>query len=110
VCVEVVKTDGLKCPEMREGRAWRHHIDYYGITFLYMRVSVEVVKTDGLKCPEMREGRAWRHHIDYYGIAATAYLLLFGTYMEVIKVSIVMPFAGFFMKLYILVSLLWIFN
>ncbi len=52
--------------------------------------SVEVVKTDGLKCPEMREGRAWRHHIDYYGIAATAYLLLFGTYMEVIKVSLVM--------------------
>jgi hypothetical protein len=54
----------------------------------YVCVFVEVVKTDGLKCPEMREGRAWRHHIDYYGIAATAYLLLFGTYMEVIKVSL----------------------
>jgi hypothetical protein len=52
-----------------------------------------VVKTDGLKCPEMREGRAWRHHIDYYGIAATAYLLLFGTYMEVIKVSLIQFFA-----------------
>jgi hypothetical protein len=51
-----------------------------------------VVKTDGLKCPEMREGRAWRHHIDYYGIAATAYLLLFGTYMEVIKVSSLIQF------------------
>jgi hypothetical protein len=59
-------------------------------------VCVEVVKTDGLKCPEMREGRAWRHHIDYYGIAATAYLLLFGTYMEVIKVSPLSAGSGMF--------------
>jgi len=35
----------------------------------------------------MREGREWREHIDYYGIAATAYCLLFGTYMEVVKVN-----------------------
>ena len=46
-----------------------------------------MVKTDGLKCGEMREGRPWREHIDYYGIAATAYLLLFGSYMEIIKVD-----------------------
>jgi len=28
---QVVKTDGLKCVEMREGRGWREHLDYYGI-------------------------------------------------------------------------------
>ena len=50
------------------------------------------MKTDGLKCPEMREGRPWREHIDYYGIAATAYLLLFGTYMEIIKVGRLLVF------------------
>ena len=47
----------------------------------------QVVKTDGIKCIEMREGRHWREHIDYFGLAATAYCLLFGTYMEVVKVG-----------------------
>jgi len=28
---QVVKTEGLKCIEMREGRRWREHIDYFGI-------------------------------------------------------------------------------
>ena len=45
------------------------------------------MKTDGVRCIEMREGRSWREHVDYYGIAATAYCLLFGTYMEVVKVQ-----------------------
>ena len=28
---EVVETGGLKCVEMREGRPWLHHIDYFGL-------------------------------------------------------------------------------
>ena len=28
---KVVKTDGIMCTEMKEGRPWRHHIDYYGL-------------------------------------------------------------------------------
>merc|ERR1719319_1373467 len=27
----LVKTDGLKCVEMREGKPWKHHIDYFGL-------------------------------------------------------------------------------
>ena len=44
-------------------------------------------KTDGLVCPEMREGRGWREHLDYHGLAATAYLLLFTDYMDIVKVG-----------------------
>jgi len=47
----------------------------------------QVVKTDGIKCIEMREGKPWRQHIDYFGLAATAYCLLFGTYIDVVKVG-----------------------
>ena len=47
----------------------------------------QVCKTDGLLCPEMREGRGWREHLDYFGLAATAYLLLFSTYMDIVQVS-----------------------
>eukprot|EP00092_Neocalanus_flemingeri_P017494 GFUD01018923.1.p1 GENE.GFUD01018923.1~~GFUD01018923.1.p1 ORF type:complete len:1477 (+),score=489.36 GFUD01018923.1:88-4518(+) len=47
----------------------------------------QVVKTDGIKCIEMREGRPWKEHIDYFGLVATSYCLLFGTYMDVVKVG-----------------------
>jgi len=47
----------------------------------------KVSKTDGLVCPEMREGRGWREHLDYHGLAATAYLLLFTDYMDIVKVG-----------------------
>eukprot|EP00090_Calanus_glacialis_P045458 TRINITY_DN8444_c0_g1_i3.p1 TRINITY_DN8444_c0_g1~~TRINITY_DN8444_c0_g1_i3.p1 ORF type:complete len:1504 (-),score=632.87 TRINITY_DN8444_c0_g1_i3:217-4728(-) len=47
----------------------------------------QVVKTDGIKNIEMREGKPWREQIDYFGVCATAYCLLFGTYMEVVKVG-----------------------
>ena len=47
----------------------------------------QVVKTDGIKCIEMREGKPWRQHIDYFGLAATAYCLLFGTYIDAVKVG-----------------------
>jgi len=46
----------------------------------------DVVETSGLKSVEMMEKRPWRHHIDYFGVAAVAYCLLFGQYMEVVKV------------------------
>eukprot|EP00092_Neocalanus_flemingeri_P040425 GFUD01044026.1.p1 GENE.GFUD01044026.1~~GFUD01044026.1.p1 ORF type:complete len:538 (+),score=136.95 GFUD01044026.1:76-1689(+) len=46
----------------------------------------DVVETSGLKSVEMREKRPWRHHIDYFGVAAVVYCLLFGQYMDVIKV------------------------
>ena len=46
---------------------------------------VQVIKTDGLICPEMREERGWREHLDYHGLAATAYLLLFTDYMDIVR-------------------------
>jgi len=47
----------------------------------------KVVKTDGIMCTEMKEGRPWRHHIDYYGLAAISYCLLFGSYLDTVKVG-----------------------
>jgi len=47
----------------------------------------QVVKTDGLTNIQMREGKPWREHIDYFGVCATAYCLLFGTYLDVVKVG-----------------------
>jgi len=47
----------------------------------------QVVKTDGLLNIQMREGKPWREHIDYFGVCATAYCLLFGTYLDVVKVG-----------------------
>jgi len=47
----------------------------------------QVVKTDGIMNIQMREGKPWREHIDYFGVCATAYCLLFGTYLEVVKVG-----------------------
>ena len=46
----------------------------------------QVVKTDGLLNIQMREGMPWREHVDYFGVCATAYCLLFGTYLDVVKV------------------------
>ena len=48
----------------------------------------KVVKTDGIMCTEMKEGRPWRHHIDYYGLAAISYCLLFGSYLDTVKVRL----------------------
>ena len=30
-----------------------------------------------------------REHLDYFGVAATAYLLLFTTYMDIVKVGLI---------------------
>jgi len=49
---QIVKTDGLKCVEMREGRRWRHHIDFYGIAAiaytLLFGTYMDVVKHKGV--------------------------------------------------------------
>ena len=29
----------------------------------------------------------YREHLDYFGVAATAYLLLFSSYMDIVKVA-----------------------
>jgi len=47
----------------------------------------KVVKTDGLYCAPMREKSSWREHIDYYGIAASVYCVLFGQYMDIVKLK-----------------------
>ena len=31
IFLQVVKCDGITCTEMKEGRAWREHIDYHGL-------------------------------------------------------------------------------
>ena len=45
---QVVNTDGVMCTEMREGRAWRHQIDYFGVAAvaycLLFQNYIEVVK------------------------------------------------------------------
>ena len=46
--MKVVNTDGVMCTEMREGRAWRHQIDYFGVAAvaycLLFQNYIEVVK------------------------------------------------------------------
>ncbi|KAI0021512.1 Mad3/BUB1 homology region 1-domain-containing protein [Xylariomycetidae sp. FL0641] len=37
-------------------------------------------------CAEMREGRPWSWHIDYHGLAGTLHCLLFGKYIETVRV------------------------
>lgn len=44
-------------------------------------------KTDQQDCPEMREGRPWSYEADYYGLAGVIHSMLFGEYIEVIKVD-----------------------
>ena len=38
-----------------------------------------------MRSPEMLEGRPWSYQLDYFGIASTAYVLLSGSYMKVVK-------------------------
>merc|ERR1712107_348935 len=44
-------------------------------------------KDGRINVSQMREGTGWREHLDYFGVAATAYLLLFTTYMDIVKVG-----------------------
>ncbi|XP_006873574.1 PREDICTED: mitotic checkpoint serine/threonine-protein kinase BUB1 [Chrysochloris asiatica] len=40
-------------------------------------------ETSGFQCTEMLSKKQWTYQIDYFGVAATAYCMLFGTYMKV---------------------------
>ena len=44
-------------------------------------------KTDTRDCVEMREGRPWTFQTDYSGLASIAYCMLFGKYIETVKVT-----------------------
>ncbi|XP_043188193.1 uncharacterized protein LOC122363243 isoform X1 [Amphibalanus amphitrite] len=41
-----------------------------------------VVTTDDFTCPEMKEGREWTFQTDLFGVAASAHVLLFGSYLK----------------------------
>ena len=53
---QVVDTDGITCTEMREGRPWREHIDYFGIAAvaycLLFQHYIEVVKVISFNNPQ----------------------------------------------------------
>jgi checkpoint serine/threonine-protein kinase len=44
-----------------------------------------VVKTENFTCCEMRENKPWTYQTDLFGLAGTAFVMLFGKYMEVEK-------------------------
>jgi len=48
---KVVETEGIKCPEMMDGKYWREHIDYFGLAAvaycLLFQTYIETVKIDG---------------------------------------------------------------
>ena len=44
-------------------------------------------KTDQQDCPEMRENRPWSYEADYYGLAGVIFCMLFGHYIETVKVQ-----------------------
>lgn len=44
-----------------------------------------VVKTEGFTCCEMKEKKPWTYQTDLFGVAGTAFVMLFGKYMEVVK-------------------------
>lgn len=44
-------------------------------------------KTDQHDCAEVREGRPWTWQLDYHGLAGTVHTLLFGKYMETVRVD-----------------------
>lgn len=43
--------------------------------------------TKDMECVTMREGRSWSLDLDTYGLCASAYVMLFGSHMEVYQVS-----------------------
>ena len=49
---KIVETEGIKCPEMMEGKHWREHIDYFGIAAvaycLLFQTYIEIVKVNSI--------------------------------------------------------------
>ena len=43
--------------------------------------------TKDMECVTMREGRSWSLDLDTYGLCASAYVMLFGSHMDVYQVS-----------------------
>ena len=43
------------------------------------------IAAEDMECGAMREGRRWGVDLDFFGLAASSYILLFGSHMEVIQ-------------------------
>ncbi|KAI2640595.1 Mad3/BUB1 homology region 1-domain-containing protein [Hypomontagnella submonticulosa] len=44
-------------------------------------------RTDAHDCAEIREGRPWTWQLDYHGLAGTIHTLLFGKYIETVRIT-----------------------
>ena len=44
-----------------------------------------MVTTDDFTCPEMKEGREWTFQTDMFGVAASAHVLLMGSYLKLTR-------------------------
>jgi hypothetical protein len=44
------------------------------------------IAAEDMECAAMREGRHWGVDLDFFGLAASSFLLLFGSHMEVVQV------------------------
>jgi checkpoint serine/threonine-protein kinase len=61
-----------------------------GIDMRAFRPEVQFIadwKTGPQDCAEMREGRPWTWQIDYHGLASVVHCLLFGKYIETVRVD-----------------------
>jgi hypothetical protein len=43
------------------------------------------IAAEDMECVAMREGRQWGVDLDFFGLAASSYILLFGSHIEVIQ-------------------------
>lgn len=43
------------------------------------------IAAEDMECGAMRDGRRWGVDLDFFGLAASSYLLLFGSHMEVVQ-------------------------
>jgi len=43
--------------------------------------------TNDMKCGSMRDGKPWSYEVDTFGLCASTHVLLFGSHMEVKKIS-----------------------
>jgi len=61
-----------------------------GIDMRAFRPDVQFIadwKTGPQDCAEMREGRPWTWQVDYHGLAGVVHCLLFGKYIETVRVD-----------------------
>jgi hypothetical protein len=43
------------------------------------------IAAEDMECAAMREGRHWGVDLDFFGLAASSYILLFGSHIEVVQ-------------------------